>query len=106
MLALDASRPAERIGPAQPWSSRRWCDYFRQRGALLVIPWERGADLTPAERDQIAPSLQVFQQGESHEGGHFYRCARAHAEASGDAEYVTGSTYYVDGGLTQQVTLY
>jgi glucose 1-dehydrogenase len=26
--------------------------------------------------------------------------------ASGDADYVTGSTYYVDGGLTQQVTLY
>ena len=26
--------------------------------------------------------------------------------ASDDAEYVTGSTYYVDGGLTQQVTKY
>lgn len=26
--------------------------------------------------------------------------------ASEEAEYVTGSTYYVDGGLTQQVTLY
>jgi glucose 1-dehydrogenase len=26
--------------------------------------------------------------------------------ASGESEYVTGSTYYVDGGLTQQVTKY
>jgi glucose 1-dehydrogenase len=26
--------------------------------------------------------------------------------ANGDADYVTGSTYYVDGGLTQQVTKY
>ena len=26
--------------------------------------------------------------------------------ASDEAEYVTGSTYYVDGGLTQQVTRY
>ncbi len=26
--------------------------------------------------------------------------------ASDEAEYVTGSTYYVDGGLTQQVTVY
>ena len=26
--------------------------------------------------------------------------------ASDEAGYVTGSTYYVDGGLTQQVTLY
>ena len=26
--------------------------------------------------------------------------------ASDEASYVTGSTYYVDGGLSQQVTLY
>lgn len=26
--------------------------------------------------------------------------------ASGEADYVTGSTYYIDGGLTQQVTRY
>ncbi|HVV72004.1 MAG TPA: SDR family oxidoreductase, partial [Verrucomicrobiae bacterium] len=26
--------------------------------------------------------------------------------ASSDSDYVTGSTYYVDGGLTQQVTKY
>ena len=26
--------------------------------------------------------------------------------ASDESDYVTGSTYYVDGGLTQQVTLY
>ena len=26
--------------------------------------------------------------------------------ASGDSDYVTGSTYYIDGGMTQQVTLY
>jgi glucose 1-dehydrogenase len=26
--------------------------------------------------------------------------------ASDEADYVTGSTYYIDGGLTQQVTKY
>jgi glucose 1-dehydrogenase len=26
--------------------------------------------------------------------------------ASSEADYVTGSTYYIDGGLTQQVTKY
>ena len=26
--------------------------------------------------------------------------------ASAEADYVTGSTYYIDGGLTQQVTRY
>jgi hypothetical protein len=54
---------------------------------LLIIPWERGAELTPTELELIAPSLQVFQQGESQEGEHFYRCARAYAETSGDVDY-------------------
>jgi hypothetical protein len=52
---------------------------------LLVIPWERGADLTAAERDLIAPSLREFQQGEGLEGGHFFRCARAYAERADPA---------------------
>lgn len=98
MLALSASRPTRRMGAArrQPWSSGRWCDYFRQRGALLVIPWERGAGLTPAARDRIVPSLQVFQQGEPQEGGHFYRCARAHAEVSGDGEYAEAHRLFME----------
>jgi hypothetical protein len=79
--------PGPRPRP-QPWSSRRWCEYFhRQWHRLLVIPWRLGAGLTPAERDLIAPSLRVFQQGEAQEGGHLYRCATAHAQASGDIEY-------------------
>jgi hypothetical protein len=72
----------------QSWSSRQWCHYFhRQWHRLLRIPWRQGANLTPAERDLILASLRVFQQGEAQEGAHFYRCARSHAEASGDFEY-------------------
>jgi hypothetical protein len=81
------ARPVPVVRP-RPWSSRRWCEYFhRQWHRLLVIPWHLGARLTPAERDLIGPSLRVFQQGEAQEGGHLYRCARAHAQASGDFEY-------------------
>jgi hypothetical protein len=89
MLTLDAPPRTVRAAPVRhsPWSSRRWCDYFtRQRGALLSLPWERGAELTPAERDLVAASLREFQQGEGHEGGHFFRCARAYAERC-DADY-------------------
>jgi hypothetical protein len=43
--------------------------------------------LSPDQRDWIGPSLQVFQQGEAQHGGHFYRCARAYAEQTGDFEY-------------------
>jgi glucose 1-dehydrogenase len=51
------------------------------KNAVSEIPWGRFG--TP---DEVA-SVAVFLAGD-------------------DSEYVTGSTYYVDGGLTQQVTLY
>jgi hypothetical protein len=92
MLSLVAWRRVPvhvESGPRpRPWSSRRWCDYFHgQWHRLLSIPWRHGAGLTPAERDLIAPSLRVFQQGEAQEGGHFFRCARTYVQRSGDFDY-------------------
>lgn len=52
-----------------------------KRNAISEIPWGRFG------RPEEVASVAVFL-------------------ASDEAEYVTGSTYYVDGGLTQQVTLY
>jgi hypothetical protein len=54
----------------------------------LLIPWQRGAELTPAERDLVAPSVREFQQGEGLEGGHFLRCVRTWAEREGDLDYI------------------
>ncbi|MGI9107835.1 MAG: glucose 1-dehydrogenase [Pyrinomonadaceae bacterium] len=51
------------------------------RNAVSEIPWGRFG-----KPDEVA-SLAVFLAGD-------------------ESEYVTGSTYYVDGGLTQQVTIY
>ena len=52
-----------------------------KRNALSEIPWGRFG------RPEEVASLAVFL-------------------ASDEAEYMTGSTYYIDGGLTQQVTRY
>jgi glucose 1-dehydrogenase len=52
-----------------------------REGALSEIPWGRFG--RPEEVAAVAAFL-----------------------ASAEADYVTGSTYYVDGGLTQQVTIY
>ena len=52
-----------------------------KKNAVSEIPWGRFG--TPAEVAAVAVFL-----------------------AGSESEYVTGSTYYVDGGLTQQVTLY
>lgn len=56
-------------------------DPTAMKNALGEIPWGRFG-----RPDEVA-SVAVFL-------------------ASDEAEYVTGSTYYIDGGLTQQVTLY
>jgi hypothetical protein len=69
-------------------ASGQWCVYYRANlQALLRLPWERGAELTEAERDTIAASLQKFQLGEQSEGRHLERRARDHADLTGDADY-------------------
>jgi hypothetical protein len=79
-----------------PWSSAQWCEYFQANAqSLLDIPWERGAGLTPGEREVIAASLQGFQLGESSEGRHFLECAKAYAAAVGDPDYVTALRLFI-----------
>jgi glucose 1-dehydrogenase len=56
-------------------------DPVAMKNAVSEIPWGRFG------RPEEVASVAVFL-------------------ASAEAEYVTGSTYYVDGGLTQQVTIY
>ena len=56
-------------------------DPIASKNAVSEIPWGRFG------RPEEVASVAVFL-------------------ASGESDYVTGSTYYVDGGLTQQVTLY
>jgi hypothetical protein len=69
-------------------ASGQWCVYFRaNREALLRLPWQRGAELTEAERDTVAASLQQFQLGEQSEGRHLERRAREFADRTGDADY-------------------
>jgi glucose 1-dehydrogenase len=66
---------------ATPINQRTLTDPEAKRNAIGEIPWGRFGK--PEEVAAVAVFL-----------------------ASDESEYVTGSTYYVDGGLTQQVTKY
>ncbi len=66
---------------ATPINQSVLADAIAMKNAVSEIPWGRFG--TPDEVAGVALFL-----------------------ASSDSDYVTGSTYYVDGGLTQQVTLY
>ena len=66
---------------ATPINQKVLDDPVASKNAIGEIPWGRFG------RPEEVASVAVFLAGD-------------------ESEYVTGSTYYVDGGLTQQVTLY
>lgn len=72
---------------------RRWFEH--NAGALLDIPWDAGAELTPDEAAAIAASLQEFQAGERSEGRHLYRAAQDYARRTGDADYVAAIRLFI-----------
>jgi len=75
--------------PSSPRPSDQWLAYFRDNACnLLALPWDGGAQLTAAEREAIAASVQEFQLGESSEGRNLISAARAYAERTGDAAYL------------------
>jgi hypothetical protein len=81
---------------AAPWTSGQWCYYYhRNAERLLPLPWRRGAELTEAEREAVAASLQDFQLGESSEGRHLLRRAAGYAERADDPEYLEAMQLFV-----------
>jgi len=79
------------------WLAKKWCDYFQcQKERLLLIPWEQGPELAAAEKTLIGAFLAEFQQGEGQEGGHFYRCVRTYAEATGAWDYLEAHRLFME----------
>jgi len=77
-------------------SSTMWLNYFRRNADdLLPIPWECGAQTTPAELDAIRASIQGFQLGESSEGRHLIRCARQYSVEHDDPDYLDAIELFI-----------
>jgi hypothetical protein len=77
-------------------SSQRWVEYFRRNEAsLMVIPWERGIELSPEEKRAVASSVPEFQLGESSDGLRFIEMAELHALRGGDVEYVRALKLFI-----------
>lgn len=86
--ALDELRGAR--------SSAEWLDYFRQNAeAWDEVPWEKGVELTAAERQAVVASIQRFQLGESSEGRHLLDAASRYAEGCGDEGYVAALRLFI-----------
>jgi hypothetical protein len=89
--------PASMTGRLSPFlSSAEWAEYFlRNRECLLEQPWELGAEVTAAECEAIASSLQEFQLGESSEGRNLVTAAKAYAKRANDPTYVEALRLFI-----------
>jgi hypothetical protein len=77
-------------------SSLDWCRYYERNDKdRLQIPWERGGEITDAERDAISASLAAWQLGETSEGTHLLAAARNYATRIGDSLYVEAVTLFI-----------
>lgn len=77
-------------------TSEDWHRYYEANAqTLLSVPWDIGAELTADEKAAVARSLQEFQAGESSEGQHLYRYARAYAERTGDEAYMPAVRLFI-----------
>jgi hypothetical protein len=78
------------------YSTQRWIEHFELNCRRQPIqPWALGAKLTVAERVTVIDSIKQFQLGESGEGKHLKKCARAHAGQTEDLDYPTAVTLFI-----------
>lgn len=77
-------------------TSAQWLAYFRHNAAhLMPIPWSEGVALVTEEKRAISRSIGQFQLGESSEGNHLKRLARAYAARTGDAAYAEAMDLFI-----------
>jgi hypothetical protein len=95
-LTAEGWKPGSGAVETDRTNSATWRSFFEHNARnLLSLPWHRGAEWTPEQRDVLAPSLQDFQLGESSEGRRLLEAARGYAVRTGDAEYVEALRLFI-----------
>jgi hypothetical protein len=83
-----AARPGRARETAAVRTAAEWVAYFRANLARCrPIPWARGAEVTVAELDAVARSLQAWQLGETSDGRHLRAAAARYAVRAGEPDY-------------------
>lgn len=77
-------------------SSADWSRHFLNNAARQrAVPWELGADVTPAELAEIGASLRAWQLGESSDGAHLYATARDYATRVRDPDFLEAVRWFI-----------
>ncbi|MEZ4702523.1 MAG: ferritin-like domain-containing protein [Rhodothermales bacterium] len=78
-----------------PLSSQVWVNHFRENLKETRINWRLPAILDTTWDKKLIRSLQAWQRGETSDGAHLLRAARAYAERVDDPDYVTAITLFI-----------
>lgn len=71
-------------------ASSRWIAYFQANAAAVhPLEWDRGANLSAADRFVIASSIAIFARGEAGSGRTIGRFARCYAARTSDWKFPT-----------------
>ena len=84
------------LSHAELGASAAWVEHFkRSLRRPDIVSGTTPVELSPAEVDAIAASVQEFQLGESSEGRHLITAAYRYAAASGDYAYVSSLRLFI-----------
>src|SRR5438552_1693840 len=97
VLAKGRQGRASRFpGILRPLTTTAWVAYFQVNAARCrPVPWEQGAEVTPAQMAAIARSLQAWQLGETSDGRHLRAAAARYAARVGDPDYVRAVELFI-----------
>ena len=99
MPSIPATKPQTPFrNPTQPAlrSSAEWVTHFKRNANLQrPIPWELGANITPAELAEISASLRGWQLGETSDGSHLLAAAKSYSESIGDPDFIEAARHFI-----------
>jgi hypothetical protein len=96
LLTPDSPAGPRRCGWPRPKTGAEWLTWFRANAARCrPVPWEQGAEVTPAELAEIVRSLQAWQLGETSDGRHLWAAAARYAEQIGDPDYLRAVELFI-----------
>lgn len=73
-----------------------WVAHFQNNhNHRLQIDFTHEPQLTPREKQQIFPSIQIFQKGEASDGRFLLNCVERYAKKNHDPEYLEAMKWFV-----------
>ncbi|MFT3705271.1 MAG: ferritin-like domain-containing protein [Agriterribacter sp.] len=76
-------------------TSKDWIAHFRTNAREQRIDWNQTPSISPAEIEEILPSLQAWQLGETSDGRHLIQASSKYAKKINDYDYIDAVKLFI-----------